>query len=189
MTLFRTVEPALEPVTLTEAKAHLRLGHDSEDALISGLIRAARDAVERATGTALIEQDWRLALDAWPQSGTLALTPHPVREILSVTVYGSEGEASTIDAGARRLDPYARPARLWLAERPAPGAALNGIEVDFRAGYGEAGTDVPDMLKRAILMLVAHWFEFRGVAGAADQPVGFPPGFDRLVSAYRRARL
>jgi len=106
-----------------------------------------------------------------------------------VTVYGSEGEASLVDASACRLDGHARPARLWLAERPAPGAALNGIEVDFRAGYGEAGTDVPDMLKRAILMLVAHWFEFRGVAAAADQPVGFPPGFDRLVSAYRRARL
>ena len=189
MTLFRTVEPALEPVTLVEAKAHLRLGHDSEDALIAGLIRAAREEVERATGTALIEQDWRLALDAWPLSGTLALTPHPVRAILSVTVYGSEGEASLVDPSACRLDGHARPARLWLAERPAPGAALNGIEIDFRAGYGEAGTDVPDLLKRAMLMLVAHWFEFRGVAGAADQPVGHPPGFDRLVSAYRRARL
>ena len=64
MTLFRTVEPALEPVTLAEAKAHMRLGHDSEDALIAGLIRAARDEVERTTGTALIDQDWRLALDA-----------------------------------------------------------------------------------------------------------------------------
>lgn len=189
MTLFRTVEPALEPVTLAEAKAQLRLGHDSEDALIAGLIRAARDEVERATGTALIDQSWRLALDAWPRSGRVALTPHPVREILSVTVYGSEGEASLVDPSACRLDPHARPARLWLADRPAPGAALNGIEVDFRAGYGEAGTDVPDILKRAILMLTAHWFEFRGVAGAADQPVGYPPGFDRLVSAYRRARL
>ena len=48
---------------------------------------------------------------------------------------------------------------------------------------------MPDLLKRAILMLVAHWFEFRGVAGAADQPVGHPPGYDRIVAAYRRARL
>ena len=189
MTLFRTVEPALEPVTLVEAKAHLRIAHDSEDALVSGLVRAARDEVERTTGTALIDQDWRLVLDAWPRNDVLSLTPHPVREILSVTVYGSEGEASLIDPGACRLDPHARPARLWLADRPAPGAALNGVEVDFRAGFGEAGTDVPDLLKRAILMLVAHWFEFRGVAGAAHQPVRPPPGYDRIVAAYRRARL
>lgn len=189
MTLFRTVEPALEPITLAEAKAHMRLDHDAEDALVSALIRAAREEVERATGTALITQDWRLVRDAWPRTGVLSLTPHPVREILAVTVYGSEGEASAIDPGAWRLDPHARPARLWLPERPAPGAVLNGIEVDFRAGYGEAGPDVPDMLKRAILLLVAHWFEFRGVAGAADQPVGYPAGYDRLVAAYRRARL
>ena len=56
MTLFRTGEPEAEPVTLAGVKAHLRLDHDSEDGLLSGLIRAARDEVERATGTALIDR-------------------------------------------------------------------------------------------------------------------------------------
>ena len=54
MTLFRTVEPAAEPVTLADAKAHLRISHDSEDALLQGLIRAAREDLERAAGIALI---------------------------------------------------------------------------------------------------------------------------------------
>jgi uncharacterized phiE125 gp8 family phage protein len=63
MTLIRTVEPAAEPVTLAEAKAHLRLADSSEDDLLTGLIRAARQDVERATGMALIDQHWRLVLD------------------------------------------------------------------------------------------------------------------------------
>ncbi len=47
MTLFSTrSQPAAEPVTLAEAKAHLRLRHDSEDELFAGLIRAAREEVE-----------------------------------------------------------------------------------------------------------------------------------------------
>ncbi|PZN51615.1 MAG: hypothetical protein DIU65_11005, partial [Proteobacteria bacterium] len=59
MTLFRTVEPAAEPVTLAEVKVHLRIDGTTEDELVAGLVRAARQEVERATGMALIEQSWR----------------------------------------------------------------------------------------------------------------------------------
>ena len=75
--------------------------------LLAGLIRAAREDVERATGTALIDQSWRLALDRWPSERLRRCCRcHPVREILSVTVYGSEGEASLVDPD----DYAARPA-------------------------------------------------------------------------------
>jgi uncharacterized phiE125 gp8 family phage protein len=67
MTLLRTGEPLAEPVTVSEVKSHLRLQHASEDDLIAGLIRAAREEVERATGMALIDQTWRLVLDRWPR--------------------------------------------------------------------------------------------------------------------------
>jgi len=82
MTLFKTVEPAVEPVTLSEVKAHLRIDGTSEDDLLGGLVRAARQDVERSTGLALIDQSWRLVLDRWPASGTVPLRIHPVREVL-----------------------------------------------------------------------------------------------------------
>lgn len=189
MTLFRTVEPAVEPVTLNEAKAHLRVSHASEDDLIQGLIRAARDEVEKATGVALIDQGWRLALDRWPRDGTATIVRHPVKEILSVTAFGADGEAVLIDPGTYTFDSLSRPARLHFEERPTHGRTLNGIEIDFAAGFGEAGTDVPDILKRAILTLVAHWYEFRGVFDAGDQPVSYPPGYDRMIAAYRLRRI
>lgn len=189
MTLFRTVEPAVEPVTLAEAKAHLRLAHDSEDTLISGLIRAARDEVERSAGLALIDQSWRLALDRWPRHGTALLAKHPVRQVLSVTAYGPDGEASLIDPADYQLDTLSRPGRLhFSAERP-PLRAMNGIEIDFTAGFGESGPDVPDLLKRAMLVLVAHWFEFRAAFGAGDQPVSLPAGYERMLAGYRARRL
>ncbi len=189
MTLFRTVEPAVEPVTLTEAKAHLRISHASEDELIAGLIKAARDEVEKATGTVLIDQSWRLALDCWPRDGTVTIVRHPVKEILSVTVFGADGEATLVDPGTYMLDSLSRPARLHFETTPAPARIMNGIEIDFTAGYGEAGTDVPDLLKRAILLLVAHWYEFRGVFDAGDQPVSYPPGYERMISGYRLRRI
>jgi len=189
MALFRTVEPAAEPVTLAEAKAVLRLDHDSEDALLLGLIRAARDEVEKSTGLALLDQAWRLTLDGWPRSGCVLIARHPVREILSVTAFGPDGEASLISAGDYQLDSLSRPARLHFDGAAVPLRAMNGIEIDFRAGYGEAGPDVPDLLKRAILVLVAHWFEFRAAFGAEQQPVSFPPGYDRLIAGFRPGRL
>lgn len=189
MTLYRTVDPAGEPVTLAEAKAQLRIAHDSEDGLIGGLIRAARAEVEAQTGMALIDQSWRLALDCWPHDGLVRLRRHPVKQILSVTVYGEEGEGAVLDPAGYEADLVTRPARLHFVSPPAPERRLNGIEVDFTAGFGEAGTDVPDQLKRAVLVLVAHWHEFRASYGAQDQPVSIPPGFDRLIAGYRTGRL
>jgi uncharacterized phiE125 gp8 family phage protein len=189
MTLFRTTAPAVEPVTVAEAKAQLRIGHDSEDDFINGLIRAAREEVEARAGVAMIAQDWRLALDRWPRFGRVALLRHPVVEILSVTVYGTEGEASLVDPSTYEADLASRPARLFFATRPEPARILNGIEIDFAAGFGADGNSVPDGLKRAVLVLVAHWYEFRAGFGPSDQPVSIPPEFERLISSYRRGRL
>lgn len=189
MTLIRTVEPSAEPVTLAEAKAHLRIDHSSEDDLLAGLIRAAREEVERATGLALIEQGWRLVLDAWPRNGAVTIALHPVRTILSVTAYGPDGEASLINPAGYQADTVSRPSRIRFGDAPPALRAMNGIEIDFTAGFGEAGTDVPDLLRRAMLLLVAHWYEFRTAFGPKDQPVGYPAGYDRLVAPFRTRRL
>ncbi|WP_173931135.1 head-tail connector protein [Chelativorans sp. Marseille-P2723] len=189
MTLFRTVDPTVEPVSLAEAKAHLRVAHDSEDALISDLVRTARQEVEQMTATALIHQCWRLVLDDWPQEEVVLLKRKPVREILSVTVFDADGAGSVMAPDAYQLDAASTPARLHLADRPTPGLALNGIEIDFSAGFGEAGTDVPDLLKRAMLLLVAHWYEFRGAFGPDSQPVSVPDEYRRLLAAWQGPRL
>ncbi len=189
MTLIRTVDPAAEPVTLADVKAHLRLDGDSEDELLNGLVRAAREDVERATGLALIEQNWRLALDDWPREGCVSVPLHPVREILAVTAYGSEGEASVIAPSGYQTDIASRPARVHFDGPPGALRAMNGIEIDFVAGFGEAATDVPDLLRRAIILLVAHWYEFRASFGPGDQPVSYPVDYERMIAPYRRRRL
>jgi len=189
MALFRTVPPGAEPLTLADCKAHLRISQDAEDMLLAGLIRAAREEVEMQTGVAMIDQDWRLALDAWPHGGIVPLARHPVKQVLSVTLRGADGEAAVMDPAGYRLDGLSRPARLWVETRPVPGAPLNGIEIDFRAGFGEAGTDVPDVLKRAMLLLVAHWYEFRAGSYEDAGCGSIPDGFRRLTEGWRARRL
>lgn len=186
MTMLLVTPPAAEPVTLAEMKDHLRLTSTSEDDLLTGLLTAARETVERETGTALITQTWRLFRDEWPCHGLVRIARYPVSRIVSVTAYDPDGNPTAIDAADIFLDAAARPARLYISATAIALRPLNGLEVDFEAGFGATGADVPDGLKHAIKTLVAHWYEFRGAVGAADQPVSFPPGFDRLIANWRR---
>jgi hypothetical protein len=45
----------MEPLTLSEAKTHLRVDGEDEDALISSLITASREVVENYTGYTVAE--------------------------------------------------------------------------------------------------------------------------------------
>ncbi|MGH6763087.1 MAG: head-tail connector protein [Phyllobacterium sp.] len=189
MTMHCTTPPVAEPVTLAEVRAHMRLGTTSEDELLNGLIKAARQTLEAEIGMAMISQTWRLHVDAWPRDGRVLIPKFPVRNVVTVTAYRPDGEPVTIPASDLRLDPSSRPAQLYLSPRCAGMAGLHGLEIDFRAGFGDTGTEVPDALKHAILSLIAHWYEFRGAVGPESQPASFPPGFDRLVSIWRRVSL
>lgn len=189
MTIAELTPPLAEPITLAEAKAHLRLDASDEDALVSALIRAARDHLERQTGLCLIARSLRLHLDDWPASRVIPIARGPVQTIENVTVYDAAGNAAAVVVSGYLLDGHARPARLVLPARPAAGQAINGIEIDFSAGFGDTGADVPDTLKRAMLLHVAAMYELRGVLAPQDQPGAVPPGYDRLVAPWRQRRL
>jgi len=64
--------PAVEPVLVAEAKAHLRLDGDDEDTLIGALIAAGRVSVESDTRRALIAQSWRAYVGDWPEEGSFS---------------------------------------------------------------------------------------------------------------------
>ncbi len=189
MVMTRIAAPAAEPVTLAEAKAHLRVVDAAEDILIASLVEAAREEVEAATGLALISQTWRLYLDCWPPSAIVRLRKHPVQSLIQVTVYNAVGAPESSVPPAANLDKASRPARFAMPDAAkAPGRTMNGIEIDFRAGFGDTGVDVPDGLKRAILLLTAQWFEHRG-AGPDERAAGWPDGFDRIVERFRLMEL
>lgn len=191
MTAYLLAGPAAEPISLAEARAYCRVDDETEDGLLSTLIAAARIHVEAVTGRALITQSWRLVLDAWPAAGCVALPVAPAASLTAVTAYDPDDVAHDIDTGQFRLDGMAVPARL---QKPGAVDGLpvlrwrGGLEIDYAAGYGAAGEDVPEDLRQAVRLLVGYWFDNRDTAAAPNGPDG-APGLARLLAPYRRMSL
>jgi len=189
MTITELTPPSGEPLTLAETKVHLRVDGATEDSLIGDLIRAARQYLEQATGLVLISRTFRLYLDDWPCGPVIQIAKGPVQSIETVTVCDAAGLPQDLALADAILDGQARPARLMLPTRPVIGRQINGIEIDFTAGFGEAGTDIPDTLKRALLLHVALLYECRGAVSPDSQPAAVPAGYDRLIAPFCRRGL
>jgi len=174
--------PAVEPVLLAEAKAHLRLDGDGEDDLIGALIAAARVAVETEIRRVLIAQSWRVIVDGWPGDGVI-LPIQPALSVEAVRAIGSSGAATELPEDDYEFDA----ADFSVTLDPAPGAVR--YEIDFTAGYGSSGADVPQPLRLAIRLLVTHWYENRSAVVLGDNPAATPLAYRELVAPYRRMAL
>lgn len=179
--------PAAEPITLAEAKQHLRVEHDDDDDIIAALIAGSRIHVETQTRRALITQSWRLVRDVWPESGFVAVLPVPLAALDAARIYKADNTTQAIDAAAFVVDRAAAPARLGFTRGslPVPERRIAGIEIDVTCGYGDAPDDVPEPLRQAIRLLVAHWYENRGLVAAGGDVVVLPQTAAALIAPYQ----
>ncbi len=179
---FSLVEPpACEPVTLAEAKAHARIDTDTEDALISTLIMAARQWAEKYTGRAFITQTWCLAIDQFSAGAkeaceektaaglearvALNLPRAPLQSVTSVQYYNNGDQARVWPDFNYFVDTAHEPGRLALRADcawPLSSRVVSGIAITYKAGYGSEAALVPEPIKMAIRQLVAFWYEYRG---------------------------
>jgi len=185
------IAPAIEPVSLAEAKSWLREDNDDEDQLIQTLLVSARLTLEAWTRRFFITQGWRLICDTWPfpKSGTQSITIAfaPFRDVTAIRVYDINDAASSIEPTTYRIRGGDLGGYILFETPPKlPGRALEGVEIDFIAGYGSTPSQIPEPLRRAILLLVAHWREHRGDDNAL---MALPSTALALCAPYRRERL
>jgi uncharacterized phiE125 gp8 family phage protein len=180
-----TAPPALEPISLAEARDHLREDGTEQDVLIAGLIAAVRQHQEDTLGLALVSQTHALRLDSFPDE--IELPRAPVQSVTSIAYVDTAGAAQTLSAVSYTVDIYSTPARIipayglsWPDTRDVP----NAVTVTYVAGYGATAAAVPDTLRSAALMRVADLYENREtqVVGATISP---NPVADALEAPYR----
>ena len=183
--------PAVEPVSLAESKAHLRVDHASEDALIASLVLTSRLHIEAAFGLALVTQTWRLVRDAWPDGDRIDLPLGPLQAIEAVRVATAPATITVLPAADYEVDGVGSPPRLVAVGQrfPASTRKTGGIEIDMRVGYGDAAADVPEPIRQAILMLVAHWYEHRDPIEIGTPATRIPAAVGDLLAGLRKVRL
>lgn len=163
-------QPAEDPVTLAQAKLHLRVDGSDDDTLITGYIKAARNWAEGFMGRSIVTQTRRLYLHDWPEDldGVIEIPFSPVQSVSSLKYYDSSGSLATMDPAMYDVDVVASPARITLVDGeiwPAAKSKPNAIQIEYVAGYGLASTGtpkpIPDEIPVAILHLVATWYATR----------------------------
>lgn len=176
--------PSAEPVSLAEVKAQARIDGGDEDAFLTALIVAARQWIEQYCGRALLPQNWRLWMDAWPE-GAVTLPKPPLRAVSEVRLYQDDDTSALLNSAVYQVDTVAQPGRIILRAGqtwPVPGRIGRSIAIGFTAGYSDAA-NVPTPIKAALKQLVTHWYERRG---EPEPPmVEAPYGVRALLNPYR----
>ena len=146
-----TTQPEAEPVSLSEAKLHLRVSHDDEDDLIGSLISAARKWCEDYQGRSYVTRTITAKVDEFGSS--IDLPRPPIQSVTSVKYTDSDGTEITVDSDDYEVDTIGDKviSDEWPDEQ---------LEVAYVAGYGDAA-DVPDLFKAAIKLIVGHLYENR----------------------------
>jgi uncharacterized phiE125 gp8 family phage protein len=178
MILIELEKPAAEPVSVAQAKAWARIERGDEDAVVAGLVQAARETVEQRTGLVLGQRPFRLVLDAVPGEGRIGVPRRPVTAVTGVRTFDAEGSETVRAAATVRI------AGEGLVVDPEL-CGEGGIEIEFTAGDDR----VPEAVRQAILRIVAASYETRGMVGDAMQPAIVPAFADALLAPFRRVTL
>lgn len=183
---FRIVtQPTTEPVTVAEAKMHLRVDGTDDDAMIGAMITAAREECEHLLERALAPQTVQLLLDEFQDE--IPLPMPPLRSIVSVEYAAEDGTTTTVSSDDYTTDVGLEPP--WLLQAgdatwPAADDVANAVTITYECGY--SAEEIPKAIKHWILLRVGTLYAFRE---ADSEKVPMPAPFaDRMIDRYRVIR-
>ena len=183
--------PTQTAIGLEEAKAHTRVTGAHDDALITGYIRAAEARIDGPDGIgwALMSQQWKLSLDAFPSTFKLPLPG--VTAVDTIAYTDTAGDAQTVASIDYRVDLGGYPARVtpvFNGTWPTPRLITGAVEITFTAGATNPG-DVPEDLRQAMLLMVEHWYDERKATVTGTIIAKVPFGVEFILNERRRSAI
>lgn len=174
------IPPTQDPVTLEDVKTYLRLDNNDFDVTLSGLIVAAREAIESYQNRAIFTQTIELSLDEWPESSIIEL-PRPILQgVTSVKYTDYTGVESTMDLNNFIIDCDSEPGRIglkWGFYWPCVQLQeINGLKIRYIAGHNDI-TKAPETVRLAYLLYISDRF--------ANPNGDIPKAFYNLLASER----
>ena len=175
-----------DPVPRMDIEEHLRLDRgEAASGYMNALIRAATQYVSDSTWLGLVEEEWLITLDAFPDAG-VGLYPTPIRSVESVEYDDKSGQAVTLDPSEYRLVLKNASAKIEPVNDWPAGVEPGSVRVRYTTGFQPA--EIPAQAVHAIRMLVAHWYAMREPVITGGRTYEVPMAVDALVEqiAVRR---
>lgn len=182
--------PTVEPISLLEAKEHLRVNQEftSDDLYIGDLISDARKYCEApGQNRVYLTQTWELSFDNFPEMPVKIPRP-PLQSVESITYKDKDGNINTWDPANYVVDCDSEPGRISHAyDKTWPAVVLwplAAVKIRFKAGYTQV-ENVDRNVRRAMLLLIGHWYECREEISADKRFEAIPFGVSALLGADR----
>jgi uncharacterized phiE125 gp8 family phage protein len=193
MAMRRTIEPTQLPISLAEAKAHLRVEHSYEDALITSYIQGATDYVDGYNGflgRALVDQTWQLTLDEFPDN-EIKLPLAPVIAVSALNYDAPDGNQQTLSPTLYTVDAESEPGWILPAgDWPDTFDGINSVRIVFRAGYINTGNSpvsgtIPGNIRAALLLYIGALYDNRQETIVGQAATQLPWNAEFLLRRHR----
>lgn len=189
-----TVPATVEPITLAEARKHLRIEpfgsplEHPDDSYILTLITIAREFCEQYLERALAVQTIQMALDDFP-SQSIPTPLSPTSSITSIIYFDTDNNQQTVATTVYGLDDYSEPN--WIVLKagqrwPLTNQSANNVKIVMTVGYAPA--NVPSPIKSAMLLIIGNFYENRQQDVLGNTRISFnslPLGVYNLLQPYR----
>lgn len=176
-----TVAPTSEPVTLAEAKLHLRVDGTDEDALITGLIATARDYVARYTGSFIAPCTLEVRCDTFADFTTAPILP--LGAVTGVSYVATDGTSQILSSSVYEARSDGLTASIALKAGQSWPAIQTGSRITVTATVGYVA--IPPAIKQAMLLLLGDWYRMRENTAMGAQVLEMPHAVTALLANYR----
>lgn len=187
-------EPTQEPVTLQQAKDHLRIDHPDQNDLINSLIKAARIYCEQSMSRAFIITQYLFTIASFTPSclfvsdRKIKLPRGRVQQVDKIEYYDTDNQLQTFDQGGYMADVNQEPGVVHIyppTTIPCTYDRPDAVRITFTAGYGSTHNKVPETIKLAIKSLVVEYYNNPGAVAFTGSPKPIPFSLQCLINANR----